>query len=131
MLSLIQIVDEDEVVRHGVRTLFTNDDSVEVCGDAHNGMNAIRAVPCLTECSLEKGYDLFEQFPNGSSLWRGSVSGFETAFLRLQELAQKSKYQFYAISLTPGETIIFDLELDLCGLATPLKVKRRIESQVA
>ena len=131
MLSLLLIADEDEVVRHGVRTQFTNDDSVEFCGEAHNGMNAIRVAPRLKEPSLEKGYDLFEQYPNGSSLWRGSVSGFENACLRLQELTEKSEYQFYAISLTPGEVLIFDLELQHCGLVTPLKVERLIKSQVA
>ena len=42
------IVDDHEVVRKGVRMLFANTDSFEVCGEAQNGMEAIRMVPELS-----------------------------------------------------------------------------------
>jgi DNA-binding NarL/FixJ family response regulator len=38
------IVDDHEVVRMGVRALFAIKDSIEVCGEAQNGMEAIRKV---------------------------------------------------------------------------------------
>jgi DNA-binding NarL/FixJ family response regulator len=42
------IVDDHEIVRNGVRTLFANSDSIEVCGEAENGLEAIHLVPLLT-----------------------------------------------------------------------------------
>ena len=44
MPSRLLIVDDHEVVRLGLRTLFANNDSYEVCGEAQNGMDAIRMV---------------------------------------------------------------------------------------
>ena len=80
---------------------------------------------------MKHEYDLFERFPKGSSLWRGSFSGFETTCLRLQELAQKSENQFYAISLTTGEVLAFNSERDARGLLAPLKTEGRSKSQAA
>jgi len=47
MPSRVLVVDDHEIVRLGVRTLFANHDSVEVCGEAQNGLDAIRMVPEL------------------------------------------------------------------------------------
>jgi hypothetical protein len=80
---------------------------------------------------MKHQYDLFEKFPNGSSLWRGSFPGFETTCLRLQELAQKSENQFYAISLTTGEVVAFNSERDARELLAPLKTERRSKGQAA
>src|SRR5260370_5446351 len=44
MPARLLIVDDHEVVRLGERTLFTKDDSYEVCGEAQNGVDAIRMV---------------------------------------------------------------------------------------
>ena len=52
-------------------------------------------------------YDLFEKYRDGSSLWRDSVSGFESTCLRLKELALRSANQYYAIDLTTGEVLAF------------------------
>ena len=52
-------------------------------------------------------YDLFEQLPDGLSLWRDSVSGFLPARRRLQALARRSENQHYAIDLTTGEVLAF------------------------
>src|SRR5882672_9034666 len=44
MPARLLIVDDHEVVRLGVRMLFAKDDSYEVCGEAQNGVEAIRTV---------------------------------------------------------------------------------------
>lgn len=56
---------------------------------------------------MKHRYDLFEKYPDGSSLWRDSVSGFKLTRLRLQELSQKSENQHYAIDLTTGDVLAF------------------------
>ena len=80
---------------------------------------------------MKNEYDLFEKFPNGSSLWRGSFPGFESTCLRLQELAQKSENEFYAISLTTGEVLALKSEGDARKLPEPLNTKGRSKSQAA
>ena len=80
---------------------------------------------------MKNEYDLFEKFPNGSSLWRDFFPEFETTCLRLQELAQKSENQFYAISLTTGEVLAINSERDARGLLAPLKTERRSKSHAA
>jgi hypothetical protein len=59
---------------------------------------------------MKHDYDLFEKFPDGSSLWRDSVSGFEKTQLFLQGLAERSENQFYAINLATGEVLAFNSE---------------------
>ena len=56
---------------------------------------------------MKHKYDLFEKYPDGSSLWRDSVSGFEITRIRLKELALRSENQYYAIDLTTGEVLAF------------------------
>src|ERR1700688_402983 len=56
---------------------------------------------------MKHKYDLFEKYRDGSSLWRDSVSGFESTCLRLKELALRSANQYYAIDLTTGEVLAF------------------------
>lgn len=48
MAFRLLIVDDHEIVRLGVRTLFADDDSIEVCGEAENGMDAVRKVSDLS-----------------------------------------------------------------------------------
>jgi DNA-binding NarL/FixJ family response regulator len=48
MAARLLIVDDHEVVRASVRMLFANSDSFEVCGEAQNGLEAIRMVPELS-----------------------------------------------------------------------------------
>jgi hypothetical protein len=61
---------------------------------------------------MKNEYDLFEKFPDGSSLWRDSVAGFEPTRLRLQELAQRSENELYALNSTTGEVLAFNSERD-------------------
>lgn len=115
------------------RTPGVNYDSEEEFGTAQPNVGATYGLPCRGEPLVENQYDLFERFPNGSSIWRGSFSDFESICLRLNELSQKSGNRFYAISLTSGEGPVFNSELDVLGSsgATPLKVEKRSKSQAA
>jgi hypothetical protein len=36
---------------------------------------------------VDRSYDLFEIFPDGSALWKGAVVGHENAIQKLKELA--------------------------------------------
>lgn len=47
-------------------------------------------------------YDLFERFPDGSSLWRACVIGLEGARLHMNDLAVRSSNQFYAMHVATG-----------------------------
>ena len=48
MPARILLVDDHESVRSGVRTLFANNDLLEVCGEAQNGTDEIRMVSDLS-----------------------------------------------------------------------------------
>src|ERR1700732_592057 len=91
----------------------------------------LEELACRMEPSMESEYDLFEKFPDGSSLWRDSVSGLENTRLRLQELAQRSENEFYTLNLTTREVLAFDSERDVHGFCAPLKTERRSKSEAA
>jgi hypothetical protein len=80
---------------------------------------------------MKNEYDLFEKFPDGSSLWRDSIVGFQTTCLRLQELAQRSENQFYAINLTTREVLAFDSGCNARAFRAGSKSERRSKSQAA
>jgi hypothetical protein len=80
---------------------------------------------------MKDEFDLFEKFPDGSSLWRDSVLGFETARLRLQELAQRSKNQFYGINLRSGEVLFSNSERDAHGFRAGSRTEKQSKSQAA
>lgn len=50
-------------------------------------------------------YDLFERFPDGSSLWRACVVGREGARLHMRDLALRSTNQFYAMHVGTGRIV--------------------------
>ena len=50
-------------------------------------------------------YDLFERFPDGSSLWRACVIGLEGTQRHMLDLAQRSPNQFYAMHLVTGKIV--------------------------
>jgi hypothetical protein len=56
---------------------------------------------------MKHRYDLFEKCPDGSSLWRDSVFGYQITRRRLQALAQISENQYYAMDLKSGEVLAF------------------------
>jgi len=80
---------------------------------------------------MKHEYDLFEKFPDGSSLWRDSAAGFEPTRFRLQELAQRSENEFYALNLTTGRILDSNSERHAHEFRSPLKTERQRKSQVA
>ena len=54
-------------------------------------------------------YDLFEKFPDGSSLWRACVVGLDGVRRHMCDLARHSPNQFYAMHLVSGKIVPFDL----------------------
>jgi hypothetical protein len=77
---------------------------------------------------MKHEYDLFEKFPDGSSLWWDSVSRLETARLRLRELVQRSENQFYAINLANGEIPTFTSGRAAHGFRVHSKTESRSKS---
>jgi len=59
---------------------------------------------------MNRKYDLFEKFPDGSSLWRACVVGLEGTRLHLSDLARRSSNQFYAMNVMNGKIVALDLE---------------------
>ena len=49
--------------------------------------------------------DIFEKFPDGSTIWRACVFGQIEAERKLQELREHSKNKFVAIDIQAGETL--------------------------
>ena len=80
---------------------------------------------------MTREYDVFEKFPDGSSLWRVSVAGLGNARLQLHELTRKSDNQFYAIDITGGKTLQLDRERDMIGFRTPRRTRNRSTAEIA
>jgi len=68
-------------------------------------------------------YDLFERFPDGSSLWRACVIGLDGARLHMRDLAVRSSNQFYAMHVATGK--IEFLRLRPGNMAASLKVENQ------
>ena len=51
------------------------------------------------EGSTNRDYDVFEEFPDGSTVWRACVFGMENVELKLRELAKETTNKFFALSL--------------------------------
>jgi hypothetical protein len=50
------LVDDDQLLRSGLRAILSSDDSIEVVGEAENGRYAVeRARALLTSCSWTSG----------------------------------------------------------------------------
>jgi hypothetical protein len=76
-------------------------------------------------------YDLFEKFPDGSSLWRASVWGLEGTHLHLRRLAENSGHQFYAIEIISGKIIHANLDSGNSGFLENPRAGRRSKSAAA
>lgn len=55
-----------------------------------------RKVP---EDSMNRDYDIFEELPDGSTVWRACVFGMENVELKFRELAKETANRIFAISL--------------------------------
>ena len=92
MPARLLIVDDHEVVRKGVRTLFANNDSFEVCGEAQNGMEAIRMVPELSPDVVILDLSM------------PGMNGFETA-AKIRLIAPPIKIVFFSIHEIPSTAL--------------------------
>jgi hypothetical protein len=63
-------------------------------------------------------YDLFEKFPDGSSLWRACVIGLQGTRLHMFDLARRSPNQFYAMNVVSGKIVALDLQQGAFRAAT-------------
>lgn len=52
---------------------------------------------------MKREYDLFEQLPDGSPIWRGHVSGIEEAGVKLREIAAGTTNACFAVHLATME----------------------------
>jgi hypothetical protein len=50
-------------------------------------------------------YDLFELFPDGYVLWRGTINGLKKAMIELQELAAQTKHEVQ-LMYAPNNVVI-------------------------
>jgi DNA-binding NarL/FixJ family response regulator len=89
MAIRILIVDDHEVVRMGIRLLFSNDGPLQVCGEAEDGPDALEKV-------LELAPDVVIL-----DLTMPGMNGFETA-ARMREIAPTVKIVFYSIHEIPA-----------------------------
>jgi DNA-binding NarL/FixJ family response regulator len=89
MATRILIVDDHEVVRMGIRLLFSNNGPLQVCGEAEDGADALQKV-------LELAPDVVIL-----DLTMPGMNGFETA-LKMREIAPTVKIVFYSIHEIPA-----------------------------
>jgi hypothetical protein len=59
---------------------------------------------------MRREYDLFERFPDGSTLWRACVAGRYEAQRKMQELAERSENEFYLIDIQ-GKVLLAPLSV--------------------
>ena len=57
---------------------------------------------------MRREYDVFERFPDGSSIWRATVAGRYEAQRKMQELAELSENAFFTIDIQAGEQLSFN-----------------------
>ena len=76
-------------------------------------------------------FDLFEKFPDGSSLWRACVLGREGARHHLMELAKASKNHFYTINVENGKITHHIMGHGGMEFPLPQKMGRKSKSAVA
>jgi hypothetical protein len=76
-------------------------------------------------------YDLFEKFPDGSSLWRACVIGLEGTQRHMCDLAQRSPNQFYAMDVVSGRIVRLDLQQGAFRVAPKMGKRSRAATAVA
>jgi hypothetical protein len=58
---------------------------------------------------MRLGFDIFEKFSDGSSIWRVCVSGKYDAQRKVHELAEHSENEFFTIDIAAGDLLPFRL----------------------
>jgi hypothetical protein len=56
----------------------------------------------LISITVQREYDIFERFPDSSSLWRICIRGRYEVQRELQDLAEHSENEFFAIDIKTG-----------------------------
>jgi hypothetical protein len=59
---------------------------------------------------MQRAYDIFERFPDGSSKWRTFATGEYDMQRKLQELAEHSEKEFFAIDIQAGGLLPVNLK---------------------
>lgn len=54
---------------------------------------------------MDREYDLFEQFPDGSTRWHANATGLENARAKLEEIARDTSNECFAIHLPTKEIV--------------------------
>jgi hypothetical protein len=70
-------------------------------------------------------YDLFELFPDGYVLWRGTIKGLKKAIIELQELAAHTKHEVQLI-YAPNNAVIAKRNVPQDGTAFSVDPASRI-----
>ena len=78
---------------------------------------------------MNRMYDLFEKFPDGSSLWRACVIGLEDTRQHMFDLARRSSNQFYAIDVASGKIVSLNVQSGMFN--APPKMGKRSRVAVA
>lgn len=89
---------------------------------------------------MDREYELFEQLPDGSRIWRGHASGLRNVSLKLQEIAKNTANECFAIYLptkeivarlnvgasrgTPSKRIVFQIAYDTKQAASRTEILR-------
>jgi DNA-binding NarL/FixJ family response regulator len=89
MPARILLVDDHESVRRGVRTVFANNTSLEVCGEAQNGTDAVRMV-----AELSPDVVILD-------LTMPGMTGFEAA-AKIRQIAPSTRIIFFTIHEIPS-----------------------------
>ena len=55
--------------------------------------------------AMQHEYDIFEKFPDGFTIWRACVSGRYETERKMQELAEQSSNEFYAIDVQVNKLV--------------------------
>jgi hypothetical protein len=56
--------------------------------------------------STRREYDVFEEFPDGSTVWRACIFGMQNVELKLLELSRGSRNKLFALSLQDRDNAV-------------------------
>jgi hypothetical protein len=59
---------------------------------------------------MRRNYDVFEKFPDGSTLWCACVAGRYEAQRKMHELAENSESEFFLIDIQAGQHLPFNVQ---------------------
>lgn len=55
---------------------------------------------------MNRTYDLFEVMPDSTPIWRGNVTGLQNASAELEELAEQTENECFAMHLASREIVL-------------------------